>query len=46
MITILHEDNCHQLLRGSYQNAAVLQQLYEAEKMTVRRPVFPTRAEQ
>ncbi len=43
MITILEASNWDRWLRGSYRDAVALQQPYNAAKMTVRGPVFPTR---
>ncbi len=42
MITVLHETDWDQWLRGSYADAVALQQPYPADRMTVRGPVFPT----
>lgn len=44
MITILHEADWDQWLRGSYNEAVALQRPYPAARMAVRGPVFPTRA--
>lgn len=43
MITILEPKDAHTWLRGSYDEVAALQRPYDAAKMTVRGPVFPTR---
>ena len=43
MITILAEADWNQWLTGSYDDIVALQRPYEAEGMTVRGPVFPTR---
>jgi putative SOS response-associated peptidase YedK len=45
MITILHEDAWDRWLRGSYDEVVALQQPYPADRMLVRGPVFPTRAD-
>ena len=44
MITILAEESWDRWLRGGYQDAVALQQPYDAKRMTMRGPVFPTRA--
>lgn len=44
MITILHVDDHERWLRGSYDDVVALQRPYPADRMTVRGPVFPTRA--
>ena len=44
MITILEEQDWDRWLRGGYQDAVALQQPYRASAMTMRGPVFPTRA--
>ncbi|MDE0878023.1 MAG: SOS response-associated peptidase family protein [Sphingomonas bacterium] len=43
MITILEEENWDRWLQGSYQDAVAMQQPYDAGRMTMRGPVFPTR---
>jgi len=43
MITILEPKDVDTWLRGSYDEIVALQKLYDAAKMTVRGPVFPTR---
>lgn len=43
MVTILDPDDVDIWLRGSYDEIRSLQRPFEAEKMTVRGPVFPTR---
>ncbi len=43
MVTILDHDDIDIWLRGSYDEIRLLQRPFEAEKMTVRGPVFPTR---
>jgi len=43
MVTILETDDIDTWLRGSYADIAALQKPYEAERMTVRGPIFPTR---
>ena len=43
MITILHPDDHHRWLLGSYDDVVALQRSYPAERMTVRGPEFPTR---
>ena len=44
MITILHPDDHERWLRGTYDDVVALQLPYPADRMTVRGPVFPTRA--
>jgi putative SOS response-associated peptidase YedK len=44
MITILDEADWDRWLHGSYDDVVALQRPYPGEKMTVRGPVFPTRA--
>lgn len=44
MITILTPSDVDLWLRGSYDDIVDLQRPYDAEKMAVRGPVFPTRA--
>jgi putative SOS response-associated peptidase YedK len=44
MITILEPGDIDRWLRGSYQEIMGLQRPYDAAKMIVRGPVFPTRA--
>lgn len=43
MITILEPEDIETWLRGSYDEIVTLQKPYDAEKMIVRGPVFPTR---
>lgn len=43
MITILEPGDVETWLRGSYDKITALQRPYDAERMTVRGPVFPTR---
>ncbi|SKB98886.1 SOS response-associated peptidase family protein [Sphingopyxis flava] len=43
MITILKPEDVDTWLRGSYDDIAVLQRPYDACRMSVRGPVFPTR---
>ncbi|MDE0878825.1 MAG: SOS response-associated peptidase family protein [Sphingomonas bacterium] len=43
MITILEKENWDRWLRGGYRDAVALQQPYDAKRMTMRGPVFPTR---
>lgn len=43
MITILEPADVDTWLRGSYDDVVVLQRPYDASKMRVRGPVFPTR---
>lgn len=43
MITILEPDDIETWLHGSYEDVVALQKPYDASKMTVRGPVFPTR---
>ncbi|MFK4874922.1 SOS response-associated peptidase family protein [Novosphingobium sp. ZW T3_23] len=43
MITILHPDDVDAWLRGSYAEIVALQKPYDAARMDVRGPVFPTR---
>lgn len=43
MITILKPDDVETWLRGSYEEIVTLQRPYDADKMRVRGPVFPTR---
>ncbi|WP_277970997.1 SOS response-associated peptidase family protein [Sphingomonas echinoides] len=43
MITILAPEDHARWLRGSYDDVVALQQPYQANRMTVRGPVFPTR---
>ena len=44
MITILHADDWDTWLQGSYSDVLALQRPYPVDRMTVRGPVFPTRA--
>ncbi|SFP99814.1 SOS response-associated peptidase family protein [Sphingomonas rubra] len=44
MITILMPDDQERWLTGSYEDVISLQRPYPADRMTVRGPVFPTRA--
>ena len=44
MITVLEEADWDRWLTGSYDDAVALQQPYAVDRMTVRGPVFPTRA--
>lgn len=44
MITILHEADWDRWLGGGYDDVVALQRPYPADRMTVRGPVFPTRA--
>lgn len=44
MITVLEEADWGRWLTGSYDDAVALQRPYPANRMTVRGPVFPTRA--
>ena len=44
MITVLEEADWDQWLAGSYDVGVALQRPYSADRMTVRGPVFPTRA--
>lgn len=44
MITILRPEDHDQWLTGSYDDVVALQRPYPADRMTVRGPVFPTRA--
>lgn len=43
MITILEEADWDRWLQGSYDDVVALQRPYDADRMTVRGPVFPTR---
>jgi len=43
MTTILRPTDVNKWLRGSYDEVAALQRPYDAEAMTVRGPIFPTR---
>ena len=43
MVTILEPADVTTWLRGSYEEIVALQKPYDARKMTVRGPVFPTR---
>lgn len=43
MITILEPEDCDVWLHGSYSEILALQRPFDAEEMTVRGPVFPTR---
>ena len=43
MVTILEEQDWEFWLRGSYDEIVALQRPYDAARMTVRGPVFPTR---
>lgn len=43
MITILDQTNIDTWLQGSYEEVVALQRPFDAERMTVRGPVFPTR---
>lgn len=43
MITILKPDDVETWLHGSYEDVVALQKPYDASKMTVSGPVFPTR---
>jgi len=43
MITILAPDDADTWLRGSYDEVVSLQRPYDATKMRVRSPIFPTR---
>lgn len=43
MVTILRPENVDTWLRGSYDEVVALQRPYDAAKMSVRGPVFPTR---
>ena len=44
MVTVLHADDHERWLRGSYEDVVALQRPYPSDLMTVRGPVFPTRA--
>jgi putative SOS response-associated peptidase YedK len=44
MITILEPDDVDTWLRGSYEEVIALQKPYDAAKMTMLGPVFPTRS--
>ena len=46
MITVLEPADHERWLRGSYDDVVALQQPYQAERMTVRGPVFPTRRDE
>jgi putative SOS response-associated peptidase YedK len=46
MITILEPEDVDTWLRGSYDEVVALQKPYDASKMTVRGPEFPTRKDQ
>ncbi|WP_419826832.1 SOS response-associated peptidase family protein [Sphingomonas sp.] len=46
MITILPPEDVDTWLRGSYEEVTALQRPYEAGRMTVRGPVFPTRRDE
>jgi putative SOS response-associated peptidase YedK len=46
MITILEPGDVDTWLRGSYDDVVALQRPYDAGKMTVRGPVFPTRRDE
>lgn len=46
MITILEPEDVDTWLRGSYDEVVALQRPYEASKMAVRGPVFPTRRDE
>ena len=46
MITILEPGDVDTWLRGSYDEVVALQRPYDATKMTVRGPVFPTRRDE
>lgn len=43
MITVLEPHDHDRWLRGSYEEIVALQRPYDAARMTVRGPVFPTR---
>jgi len=43
MITVLEPENIDTWLRGSYDEIVALQKPYDASRVTVRGPVFPTR---
>jgi putative SOS response-associated peptidase YedK len=44
MINVLEEADWDRWLTGSYADAVALQRPYPTDRMTVRGPVFPTRA--
>ncbi len=44
MMTILEPGDIDRWLRGSYDDIVGLQRPYDAERMSVRGPVFPTRS--
>ena len=44
MITVLEEADWERWLTGSYDDSVAPQKPYAADRMTVRGPVFPTRA--
>ena len=44
MITILHPDDHSRWLEGDYDDVVSLQRPFPADRMTVRGPIFPTRA--
>lgn len=44
MITVLARDDHDRWLRGSYADIIALQRPYPADRMSMRGPVFPTRA--
>lgn len=46
MITILEPDDVDTWLTGSYDDVVRLQQPFDADKMTIRGPVFPTRRDE
>ncbi len=46
MITILKPDDVEIWLRGSYEEIVTLQRPYDADKMSVRGPIFPTRRQE
>lgn len=43
MVTILESKDVDTWLRGSFEEIAALQRSYDASRMSVRGPVFPTR---
>lgn len=46
MVTILEPQDIDLSLRGSYEEIVSLQKPYDAQKMAMRGPVFPTRRDE
>jgi putative SOS response-associated peptidase YedK len=46
MITVLKPEDADTWLRASYDEIVALQRPYDADKMTVRGPIFPTRRDE